>query len=64
MRPALRRLRFSRRHLSVVLAALVAAAATLVADPAQAAGSGELRGAGSGRCLDVPGAARTDGTNV
>ncbi|RKT08250.1 alpha-L-arabinofuranosidase [Streptomyces sp. 3211.6] len=60
----MRRLGFSRRHLSVVLAALVASAATLVAGPAQAATSGALRGAGSGRCLDVPGAGRTDGTNL
>ncbi|RPF29649.1 alpha-L-arabinofuranosidase [Streptomyces sp. Ag109_G2-6] len=60
----MRRLGFSRRHLSVVLAALVASAATLVAGPAQAAASGALRGAGSGRCLDVPGAGRTDGTNL
>ncbi|MFJ5999699.1 non-reducing end alpha-L-arabinofuranosidase family hydrolase [Streptomyces sp. NPDC092370] len=64
MRPALRRLRFSRRHLSVVLAALVASAATLVADPAQAATTGAVRGVGSGRCLDVPGASQADGTNV
>jgi hypothetical protein len=55
---------FSRRHLSVVLAALVASAATLVADPAQAATSGALRGAGSGRCLDVPNASQADGTNL
>ncbi|MFE0325870.1 non-reducing end alpha-L-arabinofuranosidase family hydrolase [Streptomyces sp. NPDC058960] len=57
---------FSRRHLSVVLAAAVAAlvalAALLVANPAQAATSGALRGVGSGRCLDVPGAGQTDGT--
>ncbi|MER6035818.1 non-reducing end alpha-L-arabinofuranosidase family hydrolase [Streptomyces sp. NPDC001835] len=57
---------FRRRHPSVVLAAVVAAlaalAALLVAAPAQAASSGALRGAGSGRCLDVPGAVRTDGT--
>ncbi|WP_037833419.1 ricin-type beta-trefoil lectin domain protein, partial [Streptomyces sp. NRRL S-475] len=55
---------FGRRRLTAVLVALAASTATLVANPAQAAGSGELRGAGSGRCLDVPGAARTDGTNV
>ncbi|MFG2129716.1 non-reducing end alpha-L-arabinofuranosidase family hydrolase [Streptomyces sp. NPDC048751] len=56
----------SRRHPSVVLAAVVAAlaalAAILVAAPAQAASSGALRGVGSGRCLDVPGASQTDGT--
>ncbi|MGW0843374.1 non-reducing end alpha-L-arabinofuranosidase family hydrolase [Streptomyces sp. NPDC002787] len=55
---------FSRRHLAVALAALVASAATLVANPAQAATSGALRGVGSGRCLDVPGASQTDGTNL
>ncbi|GAB2883792.1 non-reducing end alpha-L-arabinofuranosidase family hydrolase [Streptomyces deserti] len=60
----MRRLRFSRRHLSVVLAALVASAATLVAGPAQAATTGAVRGVGSNRCLDVPGAAQTDGTNL
>ncbi|MBW8793050.1 MAG: ricin-type beta-trefoil lectin domain protein [Streptomyces sp.] len=62
----MRRRRFSRGHLSVVLAAAVAAlvslAALLVAGPAQAATSGALRGTGSGRCLDVPGASQTDGT--
>ena len=62
----MRRLSFSRRHPSAVLAAAVAAlislAALLVASPAQAATSGALRGAGSGRCLDVPGAAQSDGT--
>ncbi|MFF0782961.1 non-reducing end alpha-L-arabinofuranosidase family hydrolase [Streptomyces sp. NPDC003720] len=62
----MRRRSFRRRHPSVVLAAVVAAlaalAALLVAAPAQAASSGALRGAGSGRCLDVPGAVRTDGT--
>ncbi|MFF8997175.1 non-reducing end alpha-L-arabinofuranosidase family hydrolase [Streptomyces achromogenes] len=57
---------FSRRHpsavLAAVLAALTALAALLVATPAQAAGSGALRGVGSNRCLDVPGASQTDGT--
>ncbi|MGW2572758.1 non-reducing end alpha-L-arabinofuranosidase family hydrolase [Streptomyces sp. NPDC001537] len=56
----------SRRHRSVVLAAVVAAlvslAAMLVANPAQAATSGALRGTGSGRCLDVPNAGQADGT--
>ncbi len=56
----------SRRQLSAVLtaviAALVALAATLVADPAHADTSGALRGAGSGRCLDVPNFSQTDGT--
>ncbi|MEU4799687.1 non-reducing end alpha-L-arabinofuranosidase family hydrolase [Streptomyces sp. NPDC023327] len=59
----MRRLRFSRRQLSVVLATLIAAA-TLVVSPSQAATTGAVRGAGSNRCLDVPGAARTDGTGV
>ncbi|MGW2615704.1 non-reducing end alpha-L-arabinofuranosidase family hydrolase, partial [Streptomyces sp. NPDC001500] len=57
-----------RRRLSAVLAATVAAlaslAALLVAGPAQAASSGALRGVGSGRCLDVSGAGQTDGTNL
>ncbi|MFF4488783.1 non-reducing end alpha-L-arabinofuranosidase family hydrolase [Streptomyces sp. NPDC001544] len=56
----------SRGHVSVVLATAVAAlvvlAATLVANPAQAATNGALRGVGSGRCLDVPNADQTDGT--
>ncbi|MGW1957537.1 non-reducing end alpha-L-arabinofuranosidase family hydrolase [Streptomyces sp. NPDC001920] len=55
---------FSRRHAPVVLAALVASAATLVANPAQAATTSAVRGVGSGRCLDVPGAGQADGTNV
>ncbi|MGJ5832273.1 non-reducing end alpha-L-arabinofuranosidase family hydrolase [Streptomyces ossamyceticus] len=51
--------------LAAVIAALVSLAALLVASPAaQAATSGALRGTGSGRCLDVPGAAQTDGTNL
>ncbi|MGW0758786.1 non-reducing end alpha-L-arabinofuranosidase family hydrolase [Streptomyces sp. NPDC002814] len=57
---------FSRRHPAAVLAAAVAVlaalAAMLVAGPAQAATSGAVRGVGSGRCLDVPGASQTDGT--
>ncbi|WP_327293089.1 non-reducing end alpha-L-arabinofuranosidase family hydrolase [Streptomyces sp. NBC_01198] len=48
--------------LASVAAALVALAAMLVAGPAQAATTGALRGAGSGRCLDVPNASQTDGT--
>ncbi|MBT2421827.1 RICIN domain-containing protein [Streptomyces sp. ISL-22] len=55
---------FSRRRLSVLLAALVASAATLVTNPAQAATTGALRGVGSDRCLDVPNAGQTDGTNL
>lgn len=49
----MRRHGLNRRHLSVALAALVASAAALVANPAQAATSGALRGVGSGRCLDA-----------
>ncbi|MGO4756132.1 ricin-type beta-trefoil lectin domain protein, partial [Streptomyces sp. 2MCAF27] len=60
----MRRRGFSRRHLSVVLAALVASAATLVANPAQAATTGAVRGVGSDRCLDVPNASQSDGTNL
>ncbi|WP_344391093.1 non-reducing end alpha-L-arabinofuranosidase family hydrolase [Streptomyces vastus] len=59
---------FSRRHPSAVLAAVVAALAALgallVASPAQAATSGDLRSVASGRCLDVAGFSQTDGTNV
>ncbi|GJF33667.1 extracellular exo-alpha-L-arabinofuranosidase [Kitasatospora sp. NE20-6] len=55
----------SRRQLSVVLTAMVAAvvalAAMLVAGPAQAATSGALRGVASGRCLDVSNASQSDG---
>ncbi|MFG1807723.1 non-reducing end alpha-L-arabinofuranosidase family hydrolase [Streptomyces sp. NPDC049040] len=62
----MRRMGVSRGQLSAALAAAVAAlavvAAMLVAGPAQAAGSGALRGAGSGRCLDVPNSSQTDGT--
>ncbi|MDO0928911.1 non-reducing end alpha-L-arabinofuranosidase family hydrolase [Streptomyces sp. TG1A-8] len=62
----MRRGSFGHGRLSVALAAavtvLVALAAMLVADPAQAATSGALRGVGSGRCLDVPGAGQTNGT--
>ncbi|MEW2117190.1 non-reducing end alpha-L-arabinofuranosidase family hydrolase [Streptomyces sp. NPDC005474] len=53
---------FSRRHVAAVLAALVTLAAMLVANPAQAATTSAVRGVGSGRCLDVPGAGQTDGT--
>ncbi|MER6398792.1 non-reducing end alpha-L-arabinofuranosidase family hydrolase [Kitasatospora sp. NPDC001603] len=64
----MRRRSSSRGHLSAVLTAVlavVAALATLVvANPAQAATSGALRGVGSGRCLDVPNAGQTDGTNL
>ncbi|MCU7826472.1 non-reducing end alpha-L-arabinofuranosidase family hydrolase [Kitasatospora sp. DSM 101779] len=54
-----------RRHLSVMLTAVVAAvaalAALLSANPAQAATSAALRGVGSGRCLDVQNASQNDG---
>jgi hypothetical protein len=60
----MRRRGFSRRYVSVVLATLLASAVTLVANPAQAASTSTVRGAGSGRCLDVPGTSQTDGTNV
>jgi hypothetical protein len=63
------RLSFRRRRPSAVLAAttatLVSLAALLVASPAaQAASSGALRGVGSNRCLDVPGASQTNGTTT
>ncbi|WP_443054127.1 non-reducing end alpha-L-arabinofuranosidase family hydrolase [Streptomyces sp. IBSBF 2435] len=45
-----------------MLATVGVVAAMLVANPAQAATSGALRGAGSGRCLDVPNSSQTDGT--
>jgi hypothetical protein len=48
--------------LAATVAVLVSLAAMLVANPAQAATSGALRGVGSGRCLDVPGAGQSDGT--
>ncbi|BFV59620.1 non-reducing end alpha-L-arabinofuranosidase family hydrolase [Kitasatospora sp. CMC57] len=55
----------SRRQLSVMLTAVVAAvvalAAMLVANPAQAATSGALRSVSSNRCLDVANASQTDG---
>ncbi len=55
----------SRKHPSAVLAGTVAAlAATVVATPAQAATTSTVRGVGSSRCLDVPGAIQTNGTNV
>ena len=64
----MRRRSFSRRYPSAVLAAVVATlaalAALLVATPAQAAETGALRGTGSNRCLDVLGAAQTDGTQL
>jgi hypothetical protein len=48
--------------LAAAVAVLVTLAATLVANPAQAATSGSLRGVGSGRCLDVPNGDQADGT--
>ncbi|WP_151479981.1 non-reducing end alpha-L-arabinofuranosidase family hydrolase [Streptomyces albicerus] len=59
---------FSLRRPSTVLAAAVAAlaalAALLVASPAQAATTSDVRGVDSGRCLDVAGFSQTDGANV
>ncbi|MDH6484727.1 non-reducing end alpha-L-arabinofuranosidase family hydrolase [Streptomyces sp. SAI-127] len=64
----MRRRSFSRRRPSAVLAAVVAAlaalAALLVAGPAQAATTSDVRGVDSGRCLDVAGFSQTDGANV
>ncbi|TWE21551.1 non-reducing end alpha-L-arabinofuranosidase family hydrolase [Kitasatospora atroaurantiaca] len=64
----MRRRTSSRRRLSAVLIAVVAAVAALatmlVANPAQAATTGALRGAGSGRCLDVQNASQTDGASL
>src|SRR4051812_43436776 len=59
---------FSRRNPSAMLAAAVAAlaalAALLVASPAQAATTSDLRSVDSDRCLDVSGFSQTDGANV
>ncbi|MDX3694467.1 non-reducing end alpha-L-arabinofuranosidase family hydrolase [Streptomyces europaeiscabiei] len=59
---------FSRRRPTAVLAAAVAAlaalAALLVAGPAQAATTSDVRGVDSGKCLDVSGFSQTDGANV
>ncbi|MGW7210862.1 non-reducing end alpha-L-arabinofuranosidase family hydrolase, partial [Streptomyces sp. NPDC054837] len=59
---------FSLRRPSAVLAAVVAAlaalAALLVAGPAQAATTSDVRGVDSGRCLDVAGVSQADGANV
>jgi hypothetical protein len=64
----MRRLGFSRRRLSAVFAAAVAAmvtlAAMLVANPAQAATTSDVRSVDSGRCLDVSGFSQTDGAKV
>ncbi|MFM9442780.1 non-reducing end alpha-L-arabinofuranosidase family hydrolase [Streptomyces acidiscabies] len=64
----MRRRSFSLRHPSAVLAAavlaLAALAALLVAGPARAATTGDVRGVDSGRCLDVEGFSQTDGANV
>ncbi|REH26397.1 ricin-type beta-trefoil lectin protein [Kutzneria buriramensis] len=45
-------------------AAMVAVGAMLGAGPALADVTGALQGVGSGRCLDVPNASRTDGTHL
>ncbi|MCF6526073.1 non-reducing end alpha-L-arabinofuranosidase family hydrolase [Streptomyces sp. JJ36] len=63
------RRRHSRRKrpsvvFAAVVAALVALAPALVANAAQAATSGALRGVGSDRCLDVPNADQADGTQL
>ncbi|MFI6151910.1 non-reducing end alpha-L-arabinofuranosidase family hydrolase [Kitasatospora sp. NPDC051170] len=50
--------------LTSAVAVLAALAAMLTIGPVHAAATGAVRGTGSGRCLDVPGAARTDGTNL
>ena len=59
---------FSRRRPPAVFAAGVAAlaalAALLVAGPAQAATTSDVRGVASGRCLDVESFSQTDGANV
>ncbi|MGW0425465.1 non-reducing end alpha-L-arabinofuranosidase family hydrolase, partial [Streptomyces sp. NPDC003015] len=64
----MRRRSFRLRRPSAVLAAVVAAlaalAALLVAGPAQAATTSDVRGVDSGRCLDVAGFSQTDGANV
>jgi hypothetical protein len=64
----MRRGRFRDRRLFAALASMLAAvgvvAAMLVANPAQAATTGALRGAGSNRCLDVIGASQNDGAYV
>ncbi|MGW7727089.1 non-reducing end alpha-L-arabinofuranosidase family hydrolase [Streptomyces canus] len=64
----MRRRSSSLRRPSAVLAAAVAAlaalAALLVAGPAQAATTSEVRGVDSGRCLDVESFSQTDGANV
>ncbi|WP_407562279.1 non-reducing end alpha-L-arabinofuranosidase family hydrolase [Streptomyces sp. 184] len=61
----MRRRRFSRRHpfvaLATAVAVLTALAPALVANPAQAASSGALRGVAANRCLDVANASQTDG---
>ncbi|MET8578387.1 non-reducing end alpha-L-arabinofuranosidase family hydrolase [Streptomyces sp. NPDC005012] len=62
----MRRENLHRRHLSAVFSAAVAVlaalAAMLVAEPAQAASSGALRHAASGRCLDLPNSNTANGT--
>ncbi|WP_440555181.1 non-reducing end alpha-L-arabinofuranosidase family hydrolase [Streptomyces sp. SCPE 10] len=47
---------------TAAITVLVALAAMLVAAPAQAASSGALKHAASGRCLDLPNSTTTDGT--
>ncbi|GAA4876987.1 non-reducing end alpha-L-arabinofuranosidase family hydrolase [Kitasatospora terrestris] len=64
----MRRRRSNHRRLTVLFTALLAAVAALatvlVANPAQAATTGALRGVGSNRCLDVANASQSDGAPV
>jgi len=48
--------------LGAAVAVMAALTTTLVTGPAQAATTGAVRGVGSGKCLDVPGASQSDGT--
>jgi hypothetical protein len=50
--------------LAVAAAAVVALAVTLVANPARADVTGAVRGVASGRCIDVPNASTSNGTQV
>ncbi|PNG16880.1 alpha-L-arabinofuranosidase [Streptomyces cahuitamycinicus] len=50
--------------LAAAVAVMTSLAALIVASPAQAATTGDVRGVDSGRCLDVAGFSQTDGANV
>ena len=50
--------------LAIAAAGMVALAVTLVANPARADVTGAVRGVASGRCLDVPNASTTNGTQL